>query len=315
MRSLPRSRSTSQDGEWTCDCGGKVDPCPHVAAAAIARPRPLWAKPRACPSRPARAAQARLSPRPRGHAAHPGQRHRARRRARGARHVAGRASSRSGRVRELSPTHDDSAHRPHPRPGASTRRPRSPGSRDLFEALSARVRGHVRRRAGRRWRADRCCRARSSRTPRAGSSCASSRDPAVTEVSRRPSSRWATTLRPLGETSTTGELLERLPLVRTFRSATRPSSSPRVLPELEKQARRRRRARRGCRARAVTPGRASPWTSRTRDTRCRSCRRSCTATRRSRASTATALVALGRGVARATARRGARAPARASATS
>ena len=24
------------DEEWSCDCGGKVDPCPHVAAAAIA---------------------------------------------------------------------------------------------------------------------------------------------------------------------------------------------------------------------------------------------------------------------------------------
>ncbi|WP_044252292.1 hypothetical protein, partial [Chondromyces apiculatus] len=24
------------DGEWTCDCGGKIDPCPHVAATAIA---------------------------------------------------------------------------------------------------------------------------------------------------------------------------------------------------------------------------------------------------------------------------------------
>jgi hypothetical protein len=25
-----------EDAEWSCDCGGKVDPCPHVAAAAIA---------------------------------------------------------------------------------------------------------------------------------------------------------------------------------------------------------------------------------------------------------------------------------------
>src|SRR5215831_12394440 len=24
-----------EDGEWSCDCGGKVDPCAHVAAAAI----------------------------------------------------------------------------------------------------------------------------------------------------------------------------------------------------------------------------------------------------------------------------------------
>ena len=24
-----------QDGEWSCDCGGRADPCAHVAAAAI----------------------------------------------------------------------------------------------------------------------------------------------------------------------------------------------------------------------------------------------------------------------------------------
>ncbi|MEO5729787.1 MAG: SWIM zinc finger family protein, partial [Byssovorax sp.] len=24
------------DGEWSCDCGGKLDPCAHVAATAIA---------------------------------------------------------------------------------------------------------------------------------------------------------------------------------------------------------------------------------------------------------------------------------------
>ncbi len=24
------------DGEWSCDCGGKADPCAHVAAAVIA---------------------------------------------------------------------------------------------------------------------------------------------------------------------------------------------------------------------------------------------------------------------------------------
>ena len=25
----------TEDHEWSCDCGGKVDPCAHVAAAAI----------------------------------------------------------------------------------------------------------------------------------------------------------------------------------------------------------------------------------------------------------------------------------------
>ncbi|WP_233561004.1 SWIM zinc finger family protein, partial [Sorangium cellulosum] len=28
------------DAEWTCDCGGKVDPCAHAVAAAISLSQP-----------------------------------------------------------------------------------------------------------------------------------------------------------------------------------------------------------------------------------------------------------------------------------
>ncbi|WP_198104539.1 hypothetical protein, partial [Clostridioides difficile] len=43
------------------------------------------------------------------------------------------------------------------------------------------------------------------------------------------------TLRALGETDTTGDLLERLPLSRTFRGADKAELVTRVIPELEKK--------------------------------------------------------------------------------
>ena len=33
------------EGEWSCDCGGRVDPCAHVAAAAIAAEKVDGAQP------------------------------------------------------------------------------------------------------------------------------------------------------------------------------------------------------------------------------------------------------------------------------
>src|SRR5262245_53456978 len=51
------------DEEWTCDCGGKVDPCAHVAAAAIAISQGTLAaeKPETAPSAALPKASARLS--------------------------------------------------------------------------------------------------------------------------------------------------------------------------------------------------------------------------------------------------------------
>jgi superfamily II DNA or RNA helicase len=57
----------------------------------------------------------------------------------------------------------------------------------------------------------------------------------VTEVAAVGVARCGNVLRPLGETQTTGELLEKLPLVRTFAPAQETELSTRVIPELEKK--------------------------------------------------------------------------------
>jgi superfamily II DNA or RNA helicase len=59
------------------------------------------------------------------------------------------------------------------------------------------------------------------------------RDPAVTEVIARGVARCDGTLRPLAEMETTGDLLERLPLCRTFARADAGELVTKVLPELE----------------------------------------------------------------------------------
>ncbi len=59
------------------------------------------------------------------------------------------------------------------------------------------------------------------------------RDPCVTEVIAMGVARCGETLRPLGETSTTGEFLERLPLSRTFAKAHETELVTSVLPKLE----------------------------------------------------------------------------------
>jgi superfamily II DNA or RNA helicase len=59
------------------------------------------------------------------------------------------------------------------------------------------------------------------------------RSPEVTEVVARGVARCGDTLRPLGETATTGDLLERLPLERTFARSDTADLVTKVLPELE----------------------------------------------------------------------------------
>ncbi|MDP9152119.1 MAG: DEAD/DEAH box helicase, partial [Myxococcota bacterium] len=61
------------------------------------------------------------------------------------------------------------------------------------------------------------------------------RDPAISEVVAIGVARCGQTLRPLGETATTGESLERLPLSRTFRMQHQTELVTNVLPELEKK--------------------------------------------------------------------------------
>jgi len=60
------------------------------------------------------------------------------------------------------------------------------------------------------------------------------RDPSITEVVARGVVRCDNTLRPIGQSETTGELLERLPIVRNFSKADAVDLVTKVLPELEK---------------------------------------------------------------------------------
>ncbi|MGA2451554.1 MAG: DEAD/DEAH box helicase [Polyangiaceae bacterium] len=60
------------------------------------------------------------------------------------------------------------------------------------------------------------------------------RDPSITEVVARGVVRCGDTLRPIEQSDTTGELLERLPAARTFAKAEAVELVTKVLPELEK---------------------------------------------------------------------------------
>ena len=220
-----------QDGEWTCDCAGKVDPCPHVAAAAIFAAQTPAADAASAPEEPRRAARLvyRL-----------GREATLLTLARVVVHADGREEPvtslatelTQGRGGELSATHDDL--RVDRILGPSPRR-FAPLARiaDLFEAMAAsevtfdgspvKVSGQM-------------------VLPRASVEDAPGgfllridRDPAVTEVIAKAVARVGGTLRPLGETTTTGDLLERLPLVRTFRSTDEAELVTRVIPELEKR--------------------------------------------------------------------------------
>ena len=61
------------------------------------------------------------------------------------------------------------------------------------------------------------------------------RDPKITDVVAKGVARVGDTIRPLGETDTTGDLLERLPLSRTFRGTDKAELVTQVIPSLEKK--------------------------------------------------------------------------------
>jgi superfamily II DNA or RNA helicase len=61
------------------------------------------------------------------------------------------------------------------------------------------------------------------------------RDPSITDVVAMGVARLGDVLRPLGDMATTGEFLERLPLSRTFARAQETELVTKVLPELEKR--------------------------------------------------------------------------------
>jgi superfamily II DNA or RNA helicase len=233
-----------EDGEWSCDCGGKVDPCPHVAAAAISMtqaPEPGAAAAAAAPARAPAHVGYRL-----------GTRDGRLTLARTIVHGDGREEPFRGSVasdpirikhRDLAPTHDDLR---VDRVVASTSRDVLPLERmsDILDALSSAsdvtLDGKPIRTSSERIKP---C-AFVDDAPQGAFVLRVEADPNVTAVAGLGAAIAGGVLRPLGETATTGERLERLPLVRTFSRNEETELVTRVLPELEKKIEVTVRARR-----------------------------------------------------------------------
>jgi superfamily II DNA or RNA helicase len=223
-----------EGSEWSCDCGGKTDPCAHVAAAAIFAAQGAEG---AVLSTSARAAKPprlvyrlgkkeKLLTLRRFTVLGDGQE---------ARLVTSLASDLArGRVPEgLSPTHEDLdvdlLLGSPPReiiPLASIGRlfkALSTGAEVTFEDAAVRISGEpvppmtvV------------------EDAPGGGFLLRMDRDPSITDVVALGVVRCGDILRPLAEGETTGHLLERLPLSRTFKQEDRAELVTKVLPELEK---------------------------------------------------------------------------------
>jgi hypothetical protein len=225
--------------EWSCDCDGKVDPCMHVAAAAIAAEAPapgqapaLDAEP--VPTPPLASAPARLVYRL-------ATRDRLLTVSRVVVHSDGHedrvawslaAAIAGKRSLDFTPTHDDLR---VDRLLGNPPRDIVPAQRvaDLFAALAGGAEVTL---AGKPTTVSAEVvrpRARVDDAPGGGFVLRLERDPAVTEVMARGVARCGEVLRPLGETASTGELLERLPLERTFPATETTTLVTQVLPELE----------------------------------------------------------------------------------
>lgn len=225
-----------EEGEWSCDCGGKVDPCPHVVAAAIAMSQGLEST---------TSSTAAAAPAPTAHVGYrlgtrDGRLTLTRVIVRGSdearREEPFKGSIASDAVRaklpELSPTHDDIR---IDRIVSSTSRDVIPLERmsDVLDALSSAtditLDGSAIRTSSERVKP----RAVVEGAPNGAFVLRIEADPAVSVVGLGVAN-VAGVLRPLGETATTGERLERLPLVRTFSKNEETELVTRVLPELEK---------------------------------------------------------------------------------
>jgi len=219
-------------GEWSCDCDSKADPCMHVAAATIAAA--------AAAEKGAPLASAPAAPKP------PRLIYRLVRKERliavtryivhgDGREERYRESLASDRARGgssgLNPTHDDMRiDRILGTPPRESLLADRVG--DVLAALSTAevfFEGAPAKVSGERV----LPRATVSDAPGGGFRLRLERDPSITEVVARGLARCTDVLRPLGEMSTTGELLERLPLERTFAKADTAELVAKVLPELE----------------------------------------------------------------------------------
>ncbi len=226
-----------EEHEWSCDCGGKVDPCAHVAAAAIF-----------ASNRTAERTEADGGIRPPTGAQPPKIRYRLLKKERvltltrfivydGEREerLTGSLASDLARGRlpaGLTPTHDD----------LSVERLLGVPPREvvpvsavaaLFAALSnndeVRFQGTAVKVSGEAI----FPRAVVEDADKGGFSLRIERHPDISEVIAMGVARCGDVLRPLGETATTGHLLERLPLSRTFVGPEEADLVTKVLPELE----------------------------------------------------------------------------------
>jgi superfamily II DNA or RNA helicase len=220
------------DEEWSCDCGGKVDPCPHVAAAAIAYAQAVESGAPLAASAPAPAAHVgyRLAVRDGRFTLQ-----RVIVRAGAAELFKGSLVSDAVRVKlaELAPTHDDVR---VDRVVASTSRDVVPLERlaDVLDALSSAtdvtLDGAPVKTSSERVKP---C-ATVADAPDGAFTLRVEADPRITRLVAPGVVQLGDVLHPIGETATTGERLERLPLVRTFARNEETELVTRVIPELEK---------------------------------------------------------------------------------
>ena len=221
--------------EWTCDCEGKTDPCAHVAAAAIAAAKAAErgeALADAPAMKPARLVY-RMGVKDRLLTVTRVLVHGDGREERLADSIA--SSVARGRVPEgWTPAHEDL----HVERilGTPAREIVQPGRvRDLFTAFANDAEVTL---AGAPVRVSGdpvAPHARVDDAPGGGFLLRLDRDPAVTAVVAKGVVRCGDELHPIGEASTTGELLERLPLERAFKAAQAIDLVTTVLPELERK--------------------------------------------------------------------------------
>ncbi len=226
------------DGEWSCDCGGKFDPCAHVVAAVIADDQGLVAKAKPASAEAPRPRSARLE-----------YRLTAKERALSFQRFVVHADGREDRVTALAtdlargrlpsdivPTHEDLT---IDRILTANRRESLPLDRlpTLLKALS--YSPHVLF-AGKPVKTSGepvLPRAILEDAPGGGFLLRLERDPEVIEVVAMGIARVGDTLRPLGETQSTGYFLERLPLATKFPRERQSELVAHVLPELEAKLR------------------------------------------------------------------------------
>ncbi|HEY2517622.1 MAG TPA: DEAD/DEAH box helicase [Polyangiaceae bacterium] len=228
------------DLEWSCDCGGKVDPCAHVAAAVIF----ASSGPAAATTEASGGAAPATEPEPEPRIVYRlGRKGRLMTLARMIRHPDGReeklgATLSSGLARArlpagVNPTHDDlqvdrilgaPAREVVPLQRMSDILGALAGAPVTFEGAAVKTSSDPI-----------FPQATVEDGPGGGFVLRLTKDPCVREVVALGVALCDGTLRPLGDMATTGELLERLPLARTFPRSQETDLVTKVLPELEKR--------------------------------------------------------------------------------